>query len=186
MIQAKGAFGIARSSRRWGIALLAFGLLAITAMGCQPLGLMSDEPRRLLEEARTSSQQGDLETAYWHLKRIRTDFPESPESDEAFLRAAYLWKKLWFRDRYVQPDSVWRTSETGFLFEWLASFFDGAEGFPQRQVDALLRSLPFNVYQDFAAYAKTHPELSGWVLHVEEDNGRIRSVTGERARAPAR
>jgi hypothetical protein len=181
MSQTKPFSDVARSSRTLGIALLTLGLLANLAGGCRQLGLGAEEPGRLLEEARASSQQGDLETAYAHLKRIRMEHPESPESDLAFAQAARLWKELWFRDRYAQPESVWRISEPEFLFQWLASSFAGAEEFPRQEVEALLRGMPYSFYQEFAAYAAGQTELSGWVFQVEDDDGRIRSVTGERA-----
>jgi hypothetical protein len=186
MSQVKPSSDVARSHRRLGIALLVVGLLAIPTVSCQQLGFGSSEPERLLEEGRAASRQKDLETAYGLLKRIRTEYPASPESDEAFSLAALLWKDLWYRDRYTQPDSVWRTSEPQFMFDWLASFFAGPGEFPLQEVDALLRGMPYSLYGDFVAYAGTHPELSGWVFRVEEDDGHIRSVTGERAQAPAR
>jgi hypothetical protein len=173
-----------RSSRKLGIALFVFGLIGIPLAGCQQLGLASDEPGRLLEEARANLEQKDLEAAYPHLRRIRTEYPESPECDAAFPLAAGIWKELWYRDRYARPDSAWRTSEAEFMLQWLASYFEGAEEFPRKQVNDLLRSMPYSFYQEFAAYAAAHPQMSSWVLQAEDDDGRIRSVSGKRAQTP--
>jgi hypothetical protein len=186
MIRARSSSGVARRPRTLGAALLLLGLFALPTVGCQQFALGSEEPERLLTEARASLQRGDQEAAYRHLKRIRTEYPESPECDVAFPWAASLWKELWFRDRYSQPDSAWITVEPEFLFDWLASYFDEVEEFPRREADALLRGMPWSVYQRSAAHADTRPEFSGWVLRVEEDDGHIRSVEGERVQASAR
>lgn len=196
MNHSKSSSNLARSPGTLGIALLALVLAVIPTGGCQrgevenqagpqEAQRLIEEAQRLIEEAGIDPQRDVLEAAYGHLKRVRVEYPESPQSEVAFDLATLLWQQLWFLDRYTRPDSAWRTSEPEFLFDWLASYFEGAEEFPREKAEALLRSMPWSFYQSFLAYARTQPELSRWSFQAEDDNGRIRSVTGERAKAPA-
>ena len=162
------------------IGILALLVVLGLGAGCAHLGF---GPRALLDEANAAIDARDYPTAYGLLKRIALEYPDSPESAEAFPLAAGCLKVLYHHDRYRQPDSVWITSEPRFMFEWLTRYFEA--GSPELAVSALFVGCPYNVLREFEEYAKGNPYVSQWVIRAEDDNGIIRSVTAERADAPA-
>jgi len=153
----------------------SFALVSLHALtGCALLGPLNP-PRRLLDQAHAAVEQHDLETAYQDLARIRKDHPHSPESREAFPLAAAIFKRCYFRERYAHPDSLWVTTEPGFMLDWLDSFFVGPE-FPQAEAEALFVGMHYGYFREFLAYAETHPELSRWTVRAEDDDGIIESI----------
>jgi hypothetical protein len=97
--------------------------------------------------------------------------------------AATLFQKAYFKHRYTQPNSVWLTSEPVFMFQWLARFY--GETSPQPQAMQLFVGMPYGIFREFTDYAAKHPELSGWALKAEKDNGIIGAITAVRAGPPA-
>ncbi len=166
--------------------------LLVAALGCAtpahepgacPSGFeeVLRDPRLLRERADLALEQRDGELAYRSLALLATLHPESAESREAFRAAARLFKQAYFQNRFSRPDSVWLSSEPAFMFQWLARFLQDPEVFPQAELDALFLGMPYSFFGDFTAFAAPRPGLSRWVLRVEEDNGRIQSITGEAA-----
>jgi len=140
------------------------------------------EPALLREQAEVELEAKNYELAYRYLALIETLHPESRESAEVFPVAAALFQKAYFAHRYTQPDSVWLTSEPGFMFQWLARFF-GNES-PQPQAEALFVGMPYGIFRAFTEHAARRPDLSGWILRAEKDNGIIRAITAERTGSP--
>jgi len=140
----------------------------------------SDRPAARLAEARAAVSEDDLPAAYRALKEIRERHPESAEADEAYPLAAGVFKALWRRTRYREPDSVWHTTEPEFMYAWLADFYRGGT-FPREPVETLLLGLPWSFSQRFLAWAETRPETARWEHDVVEDNGIVEAVTAEPA-----
>ncbi len=143
---------------------------------CKVLG----RPSLLVESARDSLAQGDLETAYHQLALLHTLHPDSAENREQFRLAARLFLEAHFRHR-TEPGSIWVGSEPQLMFRWLEQFFQEAEEFPQPQVEALFIGNHGGMFRDFLAYARGRPALSGWVILAADDNGIIYSIEGRRA-----
>jgi hypothetical protein len=133
-----------------------------------------------MEEASAALERKDYEAAYAHLKRVATEYPDSPEAVEAFPAAAACFKLLYHHYRYRQPDSAWVTSEPTFMFEWLARSFADS---PEAAANALFVGCPYNLFREFQEFGKDRPQLSRWALEAQDDNGIIQSVRVE-ARIP--
>jgi hypothetical protein len=157
--------------------LVALIALAAVAAGCTLFG--ADRARTLVAEAEAAYARSDFETSYARAKAVRLERPSSPERDQAFALACGSWKLLYHRDRYASPDAPWVVTEPAFLFDWLASYF--GETSPEEPARLLFVGVPYGVYRDFEAFARTHPDISRWALRVEDDNGIIRHVTAERS-----
>jgi hypothetical protein len=65
------------------------------------------------------------------------------------------------------------------MYFWLSQFFESPARFPQQQVDLLLVGLPYDVFQEFAEYAKVRPRLfQFWGFEATADNGKTETITG--------
>jgi hypothetical protein len=160
-----------------GLSLL---ILAVFLGACGPLDLGGDARRqKMLEEALLSLQQQDFETAYYRAKEIRTEYPGSDESEDAFSIAARALKRLYYRHRFEDPDSVWLNSEQEFVFEWLAGFFEDEELAGSR-ANSVFGGVPYGMFRSFERYAAGHPIFSRWEIRAEDDNGIIEKVTVRR------
>jgi len=151
-------------------------LLLATSLACATVA--DDEPGRLRDEAQALLDAQDEEGAYRKLARIRLEHPGSPEAREVFPAAARLLKRAWWRHRHREPESPWLTTEPGFLFEWLASFY--GDGFPQREAEFLLLGMPQGFLRDYEAFAATRPELAAWAITAREDNGILQGLDAVR------
>jgi hypothetical protein len=168
-----------RRNSRAAVVLAAIVTAASLAAGCAHFGAGSSEG--ILHEARSAYEARDFETAYWRAKQLETEHPDSPDSYQAFVIACGSLKLLHHRHRYAQPDSVWVTSEPEYLFGWLAKYLDSEAA--SEAANVLFVGLPFQVFRDFQAYARSHPELAPIVLRAEDDNGIIQNVTIDRLAA---
>jgi hypothetical protein len=172
-------------------ALVATALLVATS-GCvtvsreagEPASCQAllDDPSWLRAQADAALAEKNLEVAYRYLAWIEALHPESPESTEAFPLTARLFKTLYHRNRYTRPDSIWLTSEPVFLFQWLARYF-GNDDFPREQAQALFVGLPYGFFREFVAFSESQPNLRGWTLSAEEDNGIVTAISARRAEA---
>ena len=131
-------------------------------------------PQRLVARGAAALAQRDLDRSYCYFALVRTLHPQAAEASGAFANAAVLFKTLYLRERYANPGAIWFTSEPEFLFAWLASFYD--EGFPQAEVEALLRSMPAPFAAELDAWAAAHPRMARWRVEVTDDNGLIETV----------
>lgn len=164
---------------RAGLAAVA---LATLGVGCAPLAFLPgvDGPADLRRQAEEDLEARRYEDAYAHLAAIRRRFPGSPESGEAFERAAWLYRKIWYGYRFAEEEGErWRTAERRFMFDWLAS--ECASSFDRRKANALLVQMPWSFWQGFRSYAEGEPRLSQWRMEAVEDNGRIEAVRVEAA-----
>lgn len=158
---------------------LAIGLVvAAIALGGCALGDAAG-PHAFREEARAALQKDDPETAFARLKQIATEHPDAPETRGVFLDACELSKKLYFRHRLVDLRSPYVTTELDFMFGWLARYFGGGT-FPEVETNTLFGGFPGDVFHRFQAYAPTDPRYAGWTFRMEDDNGVIYSVSGQR------
>lgn len=149
--------------------LVATSLVA----GCATLG--KSEAKTLRDDADRLLETQDLEPAYRKLALIRIQHPESPEAREVYPVAAAIFKRMWWRNRYTNPESPWLTEEPAFLFGWLESFAD--EAFPLEQAETLLLGMPMNFYQQYESYAADSTVLASWPIAVEKDNGIVVSIS---------
>ncbi len=154
-------------------AIVVAGLVATTLAGCATLG--RSEAKTLRDDADQLLQTQDLEPAYRKLALIRVRHPESPEAREVYPVAAAIFKRMWWRNRYTNPESPWLTEEPEFLFGWLESFAD--EAFPLEQAETLLLGMPTNFYQQYEAYAANSAVLARWPIAMEKDNGIVESIS---------
>lgn len=164
---------------RSALLLAPLVVLVGLAMGCAHLTLGG--PATLLDDAKAAMAKNDPVTAYGLLKRIATEYPDRPESREAFPLAADCLKALYYAHRVPDPESVWVTSEPEFMFHWLARYFNGA--FPEQEANALFAGLSYEVFARFLHFAKSDPKLSRWKLTAEDDNGIVYAVSGTPAPA---
>lgn len=175
----------ARSSR------LLLPLLLSAALGCAgvaPTGSCPESasatlasPALLRAQADVALADGDPELAYRYLALIQTLHPQSADARELFPAAAKLFKRLYFANRIARPDSVWLVSEPVFMFQWLATYFQGSDSFPEAQMATLFVGMPLPFYDDFAAFAKTRPALARWQMQARADDGRVEAVSGRLA-----
>lgn len=156
--------------------LRALLLLAVAAgLACSHLGRGADEaPLALREQAERAFVRRDWEAAWMPLRTLREAYPDHPETADAFPLAAAVYKRLYYRDRFADPDSAWIRSEPDFLFQWLESFYP--DGAPEAQALAMLRGLPLSFARRFLAWKQTRPALARWELEVSEDNGIVNAV----------
>lgn len=174
--------GFRSAGLRLGVAAAALAAAAMLGVGCAQLAFLPgvDGPADLRREAEEDLEARRFEEAYHHLAAIRRRFPESPESAEAFGRAAWLYRKIWYRYRFAEEQGErWRGEERDFMFDWLAS--ECASSFDRRKANALLVQMPWSFWQGFRSYAEGEPRLSQWRLEAVEDNGRIEAVRVEAA-----
>jgi hypothetical protein len=164
------------SSVRWAARLLASVSVALLAACTLPALL--NPPQRLLEDARAAIDARDFDTAYRQLAEIRRRYPDSEQSVEAFPLAAALFHRGYFQSRHTEPTSHWVKVEPEFMLDWFASFFEHPE-FPQTQAEALFVGMHYGYFREYLAYAATRPELSRWVVRVEDDNGMIESIVAD-------
>jgi hypothetical protein len=162
-----------RTSDAW--RPLAVGLVLFATVACASL---SREPAHLLDQGRAALDRREYETAYSTFKELRTRYPRRPESDEAFGPACAAFKAAYYRNRHTKPE--WVTSESAFMFQWLEGYFD-QPGFPREQVEQLLLRMPYPLFAGFISYARTRPNLAQWVLHEQDDNGIVQTITAEPA-----
>jgi hypothetical protein len=172
--------------------------LLVAALGCASggpqtggcpasAGQVLADPALLREHADAALREDDPELAYRYLALLQTLHPDSAESRELYPAAAKLFKQAYFRNRISKPSSVWLTSEPAFMFQWLASFFRGAQEFPQEQVDLLFVGMPLPVFQEFESFARSRPAVfDRWQLRAAEDDGKIEAVTGTRVEGSGR
>ncbi len=159
-------------------ALIALAvLLSTTVAGCATL--RGGEANRLRDEADALLQAREYEDAYRKLAMIRSRHPDSREAREVFPAAALVFKRLWWQNRYTNPESAWLTTEPRFLFEWFESF--AGDEFPQHEAERLLLGMPGGFYDEYRAFAETRPALAGWRLEVAKDNGILESIAAVRA-----
>ena len=152
-------------------------LLFTTVASCATLGI--GEANRLRDEADALLQARKYEDAYRKLALIRTRHPDSREAREVFPAAALVFKRLWWQNRYTNPESQWLTTEPRFLFEWFESF--AGDEFPQLEAERLLLGMPGGFYDEYRAFAETRPALAVWRLEVEKDNGILESIAAVRS-----
>jgi hypothetical protein len=161
------------TNSRWtGVAL---ALLLLFASGCAALGLGGDrDARRLLAQAHEKIDRHDLPAAWSDLREIRLSHADSPVCAEAFPVAAAVFQRLYFRER-LNRDSAWMQTEPGFMLDWFAAFFGGAD-FPEAEARALFVGMPYGYFRDYQAYAAARPALARFDASAEEDDGIIESV----------
>jgi len=159
-------------TRRASAVAVSLALLA----GCAHSGTLPwvEGPAELREAAAAALREGDPEGAYDRLAEIRRRYPESPESSEALLPAAQLFRKLWYAYRFVEERDAWRAEQTRFMFRWLGS--QARDGFPRAEAELLLVQMPWSYWREFEAYARTDPYFARWEIRAEEDNGRVESI----------
>ncbi len=131
----------------------------------------------LFAEGDAALDRGDLEQAYLRFAEVPRLHPESPRSAEAFPLAARIYYKLFFRYRYQEVKPEWLAEQPAFLFDWLGARLE--EGGGEDDVKALFLGMPWSHYQDYEAYARSHPDLARWGIRAVEDNGIIESVKVE-------
>ncbi len=155
-------------------------LAAATARGVEASCKVLRRPGLLVEQAEAGLARRDLDGAYQYFALLHALHPDSAENREVFPLAARCFVESHFQHR-TEPGSPWVSSEPPFMFGWLEQLFQGAEVFPRQQVEALFLGMHGGMFQDFLAYARSRPALSGWVIVARDDNGIIWSVSGERA-----
>lgn len=143
--------------------------------------LMSD-PALLLENARAAIAKNEVAVAYQLLAAIHALHPDSPEDIEAYPIAASLFVRLYMKKRFSDPGSVWVRSEPTFMFAWLAALF--GEEFPRKQVDDLIKGVPYALASDFLAFAKSDPRTRDWEITIREDDGIVDAITARRREKP--
>jgi hypothetical protein len=151
------------------------------ALGCAAL---VGKPARLLEEGRAAVEAGQYETAWVHLKELRTRYPGRPEAAEAFPLAATALRKLYRKNLYVDPDSPWVTTEPGFVFDWLGSLFRDGE-VAQAPLEQLMVDMPHPFFVALQTYAEGDERLGQWTFHAKFDNGMVERIRAERAQGTA-
>jgi hypothetical protein len=159
-------------------------LLSLALAGCALLG-SPNPPSRLLDQARASVAQRDLDAAYDRLAELRTHYPDSAETREAFPLAASIFQRGYLRTRHVDPASRWVTTEPACLLGWLLSYCDAPE-FPQAEAEALFVGMPYGYFGEFLAAAEAHAALSQWAVRAEDDNGIVEAIVVELSAAAAR
>lgn len=142
---------------------------------CEVLG----KPRLLVERAEAALKAQKLETAYQYFALLHTLHPDSPEDRKQFRLAARVFVESYFRHR-IEFESAWVKTEPTFMFDWLETFFQGAEQFPQPQVEAMFIGMHYGMFRDFLAYASSHPDIVAWTITATKDNGIIESIRGTR------
>jgi hypothetical protein len=162
-------------------ARVGLSFLALLSLACATL---SHEPARLLEQGRNELKLRKFDAAYADLSAIRAKYPRSPEAADAFAPAAQAFHAMYAKSRY-QTDSPWKTTETRFMFEWLATFFGGDE-FPQVSFERLVQGMPYEFFEEYERFAATRPELARWRLEVTKDNGLIDTISAEPVRTSRR
>ena len=145
-------------------------------------GAAFGDPEMLKHLAQQEIDQSRWELGYRYLASLRALHPEASLDSEVFRNAAILFRRAYFRNRLVKPESVWLTSEPAFLFHWLEGFSDGA--FPQEQASYLLTRMPVDFLRRYEAWAQGRPKLGAWTLRFEKDNGIVQSIEAI-ARTPA-
>lgn len=166
-----------RADSRLALPCLAFAALAWLT-GCAALSGLVNPAGRLLEQAREAIERKEFDTAYRDLAEIRKRYPGSAESREAFPLAAGIFKSSYLRQRHTQPDSPFVRSEPGFMLDWFAAFLAGPD-FPQAEAEALFVGMPYGYFREYLALAESRPELSGWAIRAQDDNGIIETITAE-------
>lgn len=152
---------------------LLLGCLLLAPGGCMSFGASP-----LLEEARSALAERDVPGAYERARELRTRFPESEESREAFVIATRTYRWIWWKHRMEGTlDSDWVRTETPFMFEWTASRF--GNDFPEEEMALMFRGMPLFFFKAFLAYGEDHPEVSRWSIVWDKDNGRMTTITGE-------
>lgn len=134
---------------------------------------------QLLAQARlTLEKKESPERAYRYLATLRALYPGSPEDREAFALATGLYKHLYYQNRLREPQGIWTTVESVFMFQWLTTFFPESQGeFPMEQAQLLLVGTPGNFLRDFEAFGANNPKLRRWRIQAERDNGIIQAIT---------
>lgn len=162
----------------------------LAALGCassspprgdcpKSIGETLDDPRLLRAAADQALKEDDPELAFRYLALLETQHPGSPESRELYPAAARLYQRIYYRNRIPSPKASWMNYDHTLMYFWLSQFFESSDRFPQEQVDLLLVGLPYNVFEEFAAYARVRPRLfQFWGFEAIADNGKTESVKG--------
>ncbi len=144
--------------------------------------LMAD-PALLDGQAMAALEAKQPELAYRYFALLRSLHPESRLTRERFPFAVSLFRLSFQRDRYANPPTPWTTTEPEFMFDWLAAIFaaraETDEPFPQDETQRLFLGQPRDFFERFEAWGRDQPELRGWRILYEEDNGRLEKIEGQ-------
>jgi len=136
------------------------------------------QPALLKQHGDAARAANDLHLAYRYYALVHLLHPESEEDAEVFPWAVAIFKYFYNRNREVDPQSIWLNSEPLFVFEWLEGFY--GDDFPEREVMILLGRLPHPFAMRYIEFARQRPASAGWMIELEDDNGEIVAVRGER------
>jgi hypothetical protein len=137
------------------------------------------DPQLLRAEADQALKRDDPELAFRYLALLETQHPGSPDSRELYPAAARLYQRVYYRNRIPSPNAPWMHYDHALMYFWLSQFFESPDQFPQEQVDLLLVGMPYNFFEEFAAYAAVRPRLfQFWGFQATADNGKVETVTG--------
>jgi hypothetical protein len=138
-----------------------------------------DDPKLLRAAADQALKQDDPELAFRYLALLETLHPGSPDSRELYPAAAKLYQRAYYRNRIPNPKASWMHYDHAVMYFWLSQFFESPDRFPQEQVDLLLVGMPYNVFEEFTAYAEVRPRLfQFWGFEATADDGKVETVKG--------
>lgn len=141
-------------------------------------------PRALRNLVVEAVEDRKPEMAYRYATLLRSLHPESPETDEIYPIACWAFKPIWRYRRLAEPQSAWATAEMAFMFNWLASYYEGDE-YPKERTERLLLNMPPSFFYEFRGYVDRvgrygSPAVAEWTFEFEEDNGRLEKLTATR------
>jgi hypothetical protein len=140
------------------------------------------DPKALFDHGKAALDARELDLAYRYFALVHQLHPASAEDVAAFPWACGIFKRFYEENRYAHPDSVWSSSEAVFLFDWLETFFAKQKQLPAAELRILSHGAPYPFGAQFLEHAKTRKAFAGWRFAIEDDNGRIVTINGERAR----
>jgi hypothetical protein len=127
-----------------------------------------------MEQGRAAAEKQDLAGAYGYFKQIEVEYPASEENAQAYYWAVACFQPLYNQYRHTDRTSIWVASEPMFLYGWLSQRIVRGDG--EKAARALFLGMPWSFYQGFQAYAEGRPELAGYRVVAEKDNGIIEMV----------
>jgi len=151
----------------------ATALTLAMALGCAT-PLFGGGAGRLVEEGKAAVDRQDLPAAYELFKQVQLEHPDSAENQEAWHYAVAIFQRKYQANRHDNRSSPWVAQEPEFLYGWLGHRLDRGDG--ARAARILFMGMPWSFYQGYLRYAEAHPELAGWRVVAEEDNGIIEKV----------